>query len=118
MALPAIDFDLIARTAKDALLTYGTSVTFFEQNDTNGRAIHAVIYRDDRTEALDGDASSVPATCILNPDEFIAPHRMPKRFDKIQVTVGGFARTYNVESAHPILAQETLPLLLVQLRSN
>ena len=41
MALPAIDFDAISETAKDALVAYGTPADFFEQNETNSRRIKA-----------------------------------------------------------------------------
>ena len=117
MALPAIDFGVIARTAKDALVAYGSPADFFEQNEAIGRKIKVVVYKDERAESVMMDMDAIPATAILNPDDFKAPHRMPKKFDKIKVDVAGFVRTYNVEDVHPILAQETLPLILVQLKA-
>lgn len=118
MALPAIDFAAIAATAKDALATYGSPAEFFEGTASTGRAIRAVIYRDERAEVFTQDADSMPATAILNPDDFVTPNRLPKKFDKIKISVAGFVRTYTVESVSPILAQNTLPLILVQLRAN
>ena len=118
MALPAIDFSVIAKTAKDALVAYGTPADFFEQNETTGRKIRAVIYKDERAEVMMMDMDSMPATAILNPDDFAPPHRMPRKFDRIRIDVAGFVRTYNVESVSPILAQETLPLILVQIKAN
>lgn len=118
MNLPSIDFSEIADTAKQALAMYGSPALFFEQNEVIGRMIKAVIYRDAINEPLDGDLDSNPATAIVNPDDFLAPRRLPRKFDKLQITIGGFTRTYNIESAHPILAQQTLPLILVQLRAN
>jgi hypothetical protein len=118
MALPAINFGQIAKTAKDALSTYGTPAQFFEGNATTSRPIKVVIYKDEKAESLLADVDSKPATAILNPDDFAAPYRLPKKFDKIVIDVAGFVRTYTVESAHPILAQETLPLILVQLKAN
>lgn len=118
MPLPSIDFTSIARTAKDALVAYGTPVEFIEGNAASGRTVRAVIYNDNRAEQLYQDADSTPATAILNPDDFAAPYRLPRKFDKLKITIGGFTRTYTIESPHPILAQQTLPLILVQLRSN
>jgi hypothetical protein len=119
MALPPIDFNAIASTAKDALEAYGTPAEFFEGNAATGRAIKAVIYNvDDDAEILVQDADTQTATAILNPDDFLSPNRMPRRFDKIKVSTGGFIRTYTIDAVNPILAQATLPLLLVQLRAN
>ena len=117
MALPAIDFAAISKTAKDALVAYGSPADFFEQNETVPRKIKAVIYKDERAETLLMDMDSMPATAILNPDDFKGPNRLPKKFDKIRVSVDGFTRTYNIESVSPILAQETLPLILVQIKA-
>jgi hypothetical protein len=116
--LPNIDFAGIAETAKAALVAYGTPAEFQEKGSDDWRAIKVVVYKDEKAVPLIGDASSKPATAILNPDEFVTPYRIPKRFDSIRVTVGAWSRTYTVDSVHPILAQETLPLLLVQLTAN
>ena len=118
MALPAIDFSVIAQTAKDALVAYGSPADFFEGKADTSRKIKAVIYRDENAEVVLSDMDAMPATAILNPDDFKAPNRMPRKFDKIRINVAGFLRTYNIESVSPILAQTTLPLLLVQLKSG
>lgn len=118
MGLPAIDFSVIAQTAKDALVAYGSPADFFEGNATTSRKIKAVIYKDESAEVVLSDMDAMPATAILNPDDFKTPYRMPKKFDKIKISVAGFTRTYNIESVSPILAQETLPLILVQLKSG
>jgi hypothetical protein len=118
MALPSIDFAGIAKTAKDALVAYGTPAMFHEQNSATGRSIRVVIYNDRVSEQLALDVATKPATAILNPDDFVAPNRVPQKFDKIKINVAGFERTYAIESVHPILAQDTLPLILVQLRAN
>jgi hypothetical protein len=118
MPLPAIDFSQIAQTAKEALVAYGTSVEFFEQGDPIPRTVKAVVYRDAQAESMIEDIDSMPATCIMNPDDFAPPRRMPQKFDQIRATVGGFVRTYTIEDAHPILAQNTLPLILAQLRAG
>ena len=117
MPLPAIDFAAISKTAKDALVAYGSPADFFEQNETTSRKIKAVVYKDERSETLLMDMDATPATAILNPDDFKSPYRLPKKFDKIKINVAGFVRTYNIEDVHPILAQETLPLILVQIRA-
>jgi hypothetical protein len=118
MALPPIDFAVIAQTAKDAIVSYGTPAIFYEGTATTGRAIKVVVYKDDTPETLQADADSMPATAILNPDDFATPYRSPRKFDKIKVELTGFVRTYTIESVSPIAAQNTLPLLLVQLRAN
>ena len=118
MSLPTIDFQGIAATAKAALVAYGTTVQFQTKDGTTWRDIKAVIYNDERAQQLLNDANSMPATAILNPDDFVAPNPYPKRFDRIRVSVDGFQRTYTIESPHPILAQVTLPLILVQLTAN
>lgn len=118
MGLPSIDFLAISATAKDALATYGTPAEFIEGNATTGRTIRVVIYKDTEAEQLMSDVDSMPATGILNPDDFLSPYRQPRKFDKIKIAVGGFTRTYTVDSVSPILAENTLPLLLVQLRAN
>lgn len=118
MALPAIDFSQIADTAKEALVAYGTAVEFFEQGDPIPRIVKAVIYRDVITESLIEDIDTMPATGILNPDDYAPPYRLPQKFDQLRLNVGNFVRTYTIESAAPIVAQNTLPLILVQLRAG
>jgi hypothetical protein len=118
MSLPAIDFDAIAATAKEALVAYGTDAEFFEKNSTTGRLIKVVVYRNTESVVLQADIDTMPATAILNPDDFAPPNRMPAKFDKIRVAVGGFVRTYTIESSAPIMAKNTLPLILVQLEAN
>lgn len=118
MALPSIDFDKIAQTAKDALVAYGSDVQFFEKNAATWRAVKAVVYRDTESVPMAGDMDKIAATAILNPDDFKTPYRMPAKFDKIRVNVGGFVRTYTIESTSPILAKNTLPLILAQLEAN
>lgn len=114
--LPTIDFSSIASTAKAALVAYGTPALFQEKDSATWREIKAVVYKDEKAQQFLGDASSMFATAVLNPDDFLT--RFPRKFDRIRVEAGGFQRTYNVESVHPIPAQSTLPLLLVQLVSN
>lgn len=119
MGLPSIDFVKIATTAKDALVEYGTPAEFIEGTATTGRTVKAVIYNvDNESQVFVADADSIQATAILNPDDFQTPYRMPRKFDKIKVNIGGFTRTYTIDSAQPVLAQSTLPLLLVQMRAN
>ena len=70
-------------------------------------------------EKMLNDADTSVANAILNPDEFLSPFRMPQKFDKLRVSVGGFVRTYTIDAAPaPILAADSLPLLLAQVRAN
>ena len=122
MALPSIDFSSIAETAKQALVAYGTKIDFREEGGA-WRKVSAVIYRDGSTGIngtfpMIGDADSIDAVAILNPDEYQTPYRVPRKFDQLKIDVSGFTRTYSIESVSPILAADTLPLLMVHLRSN
>lgn len=120
MGLPSIDFAAITETAKAALVAYGTPTDFIEQGQTTGRTVRTVIYRDGATiEKLINDADTSVANAILNPDEFQSPYRMPQKFDKLRVSVGGFTRTYTIDAPPaPILAADSLPLILAQVRAN
>ncbi len=120
MSLPAIDFATISETAKQALAAYGTTVEFIEAGASSGRSIRAVIYRDGaQVQSMIADADSSDAVAILNPDEFATPNRMPQKFDQIRVSIAGLSKTYTMSSdPAPILAANTLPLLLVRLRAN
>ena len=118
MALPALNFIGLAEIAKQMLAMYGTSADFFEGKSETSRKIRAVISGGENAEVVVSDMDAMPATAVLNPDDFKAPHRMPRKFDKIRINVAGFQRTYNIESVAPILAQDTLPLLMVQLKSG
>lgn len=119
MTLPYIDFAEIAKTAKEAVSLYGTKMQFMLQGQTTGRQVSAVLYRDDKSEPLLMDADSSPANVLLNPDDFAAPNNMPRKFDTLQIAVQGFTRTYTfIEDAHPILAENQLPLLTGKVRAN
>ena len=118
MALPSIDFAKISVPAKDALVAYGSPAMFTEQGASSGRIVKVVVYRDTQSEGMIGDLDSAPATAILNPDDYKAPNRMPRKFDTLKLDIGGFVRTYTIEDVHPIVAADTLPLLLAQLRTG
>lgn len=119
MSLPNIDFAEIAKTAKEAVSLYGTKMQFILAGETVGREVSAVLYRDDKTEPLLMDADSSPANVLLNPDQFAAPNTLPRKFDQLRISVQGFVRTYTfTEDAHPILAENQLPLLTGKVRAN
>jgi hypothetical protein len=115
--LPYIDFPAISATAKAAIQSYGTPVEFLEVGQTSGRVVKAVIYKDQTSAILLQDADSSPALALLDPDDF--PTRGPQKFDIIKCAVGGFAGIWTLTAdAHPILAADTLPLYIVELRRN
>jgi hypothetical protein len=122
MALPSIDFATIAATAKAALQTYGSPAEFILQGQSSGRTVRAVVYSDGAgtggVSQLIGDVDGSNATAILDPDDFAPPHAFPKKFDLIRTSIGGFTRTYSIERPSPILAADTLPLILCRLKAN
>ncbi len=119
MALPSIDFSAIAAQAKEALALYGSPVTFLEGNEPTGRQVRAVIW-EQLPETMLMDADTHPAFCILSPEDFAAPvHRMPIKFDRIRIEIGGMVRTYTIDAdPSPILAENHLALIRVVLRAN
>lgn len=115
--LPAIDFAGISATAQAAIQAYGTSVVYKPVGDDVGRTVKAVIYKDQTGDALLQDADSAPAMALLDPTDFASGP--PAKFDTISSSTGGFVGTWSLtEDAHPILAADTLPLYIVNLRRN
>jgi hypothetical protein len=116
-SLPVIDFAEIAATTKAMLQAYGSTVRYYDVGDTVGKDIKVVLYRDTVSAALVQDADSSAASALINPDDFLAGP--PKKFSIIKANIAGFAGTWSlVADAHPIMAQDTLPLYLVELRRN
>lgn len=118
MSLPTIDFSAIASVAKQTLEAYGTTAQFSEQGTSTWRNVKAVVYKEAGPFPLEGEAYSIDATAILNPDEYASPYRMPRKFDSLRISVGGFTRTYSIDSVNPIIAADTLPLVMVRMRAN
>lgn len=118
MTLPNIDFSAIAAVAKETLIAYGTPAQFSEQGTEIWRDVKVVVYKDAGPFPLEGEAYSTDATAILNPDEYAAPYRLPRKFDSLRISVGGFVRTFTIDSVNPIIAASTLPLLTVRIRAN
>lgn len=113
----AVDFNAIAVIASDAIQLYGTPVQYFEVGDTVGRTVKAVIYQDKVTAALIQDSDSAPAMVLLDPKDFQSG--MPQKFAQIRCSIGGFTGSWSlVADAHPILAENTLPLYTAELRRN
>lgn len=116
-SLPTIDFEEIAATTKAMLQAYGSTVQYYDVGDTVGKSIKVVLYRDTVSAVMIQDADSSAASALINPDDF--PGGAPKKFATIKANVAGFTGTWSlVADAHPIMAQDTLPLYLVELRRN
>jgi hypothetical protein len=113
----AVDFVSIAGIASDAIQLYGTPVEYVEVGASTGRMVKSVIYQDKTTAALLQDSDSAPAMALLDPADF--PSGLPQKFAQIRCSIGGFTGSWTlVADAHPILAQNTLPLYTAELRRN
>jgi hypothetical protein len=122
MPIPSINFGAIRDLSQEALAMLGTPILFTEQGAPTGRTVWGVIYRqtnrDPKNDALLNDAEGETMNALLSPADFKAPARFPQQFDTLTVDIEGFARIYSIEAVHPVLAGNTLPLLMAQVKGN
>ena len=119
MPLPAIDFAFIRELSNDSIQSYGTAMEFIEQGQTVGRAVKAVIYKDDTSNVLVQDSDSTPSLGLLSPMDFLAPNRKPQQYDMLRIAVSGFEGTWTIISdPHPVFAGDDNSIFILQLRRN
>ena len=114
--LPSIDFAEIEDLAKSSIQQYGTPATFIRKNGGQSLSIKTVAYRDNTPEDFLLDANEMPARALIDPDDMDGV--MPEKFDKLVINIGGFKRTYIIQDAHPVYAENTLPIIIVSLRTG
>jgi hypothetical protein len=114
MDLTAVFAD-VTRIAREALAACGVLVEYTPVGGTP-RPLTVVLYQDVRADLMLQDAQSTGGTVLMNPEDF--PSGGPAQFDTLRVALDIFARTYTIESVHPIHAGNNLPMLLVRLRGN
>ena len=113
----SVDFVAISKIASNAIQSYGTPVEYWEVGGTSGRTVKAVIYQEKTTLGLVQDSDSAPAMALLDPADFTSG--IPQKFAQLRCSIGGFVGSWSlVADAHPILAENTLPLYTVELRRN
>ena len=106
----------VTRIAREALAACGALVEYTSVPDGTPRPLTVVLYQDIRADMMLQDAQSTGGTVLVDPADFTAGP--PAQFDTIRISIDVFARTYTVESVHPIHAGNNLPMLLVRLRGN
>jgi hypothetical protein len=116
--MPLVDFPLIRDLAQGMLSDLGSTAMFIEQGAVSGRPVQCVVYRDTDPAALLQDLNSEAAKALLSPADFNAPNRRPQQFDVLDVDIEGFRRKYTILDVHPVLAGNTLPLLIATIRGN